>query len=132
IMITEWNYAPNAVPNDGKINDASFMTTWTTKALQTLAANRIFASMQYSCTNTVISLIGDNNILTTQGHILQSEYQQMIIAGQQPAASPTAVAGQPQSTPTSTLQQYSAFSFEDGSTDGWSGHGGEISTVQNS
>jgi hypothetical protein len=132
IMITEWNYAPNAVPNDGKINDASFMTTWTTKALQTLAANRIFASMQYSCTNTVISLIGDNNALTTQGHILQSEYQQIIIAGQQPDASSTSVAGQPQSTATSTLQQYSAFSFEDGSTDGWYGHGGEVSAVQNS
>ena len=132
IMITEWNYAPNAVPNDGKINDSSFMTTWTTKAMQTLAANRIFASMQYSCTNTVISLIGDNNALTTQGQIIQSQYQQMIIAGRQPAALSTAAAGQSQSTPTSTLQQYSAFSFEDGGTDGWFGHGGEISAVQNS
>jgi hypothetical protein len=132
IMITEWNYAPNAVPNDGKINDASFMTTWTTKALQTLAANRIFASMQYSCTNTVISLISDNNVLTTQGQIVQNQYQQMIIHGQQPAPSPTAIAGQPQITPTAVLNQYSAFSFEDGGTDGWAGHGGEIAAVQNS
>jgi hypothetical protein len=132
IMITEWNYAPNAVPNDGKINDPGFMTTWTTRALQTLAANRIFASMQYSCTNTVIALIGDNNALTTQGQIFQSEYQQIIIAGKQPAASPTVLAGQPQATPTAIVNQYSAFSFEDGSTDGWTGHGGEISAVQNS
>src|SRR2546421_7656672 len=33
IMITEWNYAPNANAGDGKINDSSFMTTWTTRAL---------------------------------------------------------------------------------------------------
>src|SRR2546421_2880106 len=43
IMITEWNYAPNAVLNDGKNNNSAFMATWTTSALQTLAANRVFA-----------------------------------------------------------------------------------------
>lgn len=132
IMITEWNYAANAVPNDGKINDPNFMTTWTTRALQTLAANRIFASMQYSCTNTVIALIGDNNALTTQGQVVQNEYQQIIIDGKQPVAVSTTVANSPQTTPTSVGNQYAAFSFEDGSTDGWTGHGSEISNVQNS
>lgn len=121
IMITEWNYAPNAVPNDGKVNDAAFMTAWTTKALQTLAANRVFASMQYSCTNTVISLIDDHNALTTQGQVVQNEYQRIMIDGQQPALAPTA-----------GYIQYAGFSFEDGSTDGWAGNSSKTTTVQNS
>lgn len=78
IMITEWNYAPNAVPNDGKNNDSAFMTTWTTKAFQTLAANRIFASMQYSCTNTAIPMITGNGSITAQGTTFQTQYQNMI------------------------------------------------------
>jgi hypothetical protein len=144
IMITEWNYAPDAVPNDGKNNDSSFMTTWTTKALQTLAANRIFASMQYSCTNTAISLIGNNETLTMQGQTFQNQYKQMIINGQQPAPAPTGVAGQPETgptvgegstpnpNPTVLLNQHQSFSFEDGGTDGWSGHGNEVTSLQNS
>ena len=82
IMITEWNYAPNAVPNDGKNNDSNFMSTWTTKALQTLAANHIFASMQYSCTDTAIPLITAGGTQTTQGMIFQAQYQHMIAGGQ--------------------------------------------------
>ncbi|HZU67150.1 MAG TPA: hypothetical protein VFA09_07720 [Ktedonobacteraceae bacterium] len=121
IMITEWNYAPDAVPDDGKVNDAAFMTTWTTRALQTLAANRVFAAMQYSCTNTVISLIDDRNTLTTQGQVVQDEYQRIIAGGQAPALAPSAGHG-----------QYVSFSFEDGSTDGWAANSSKISTVQNS
>lgn len=142
IMITEWNYAPNAVPNDGKNNNAAFMTTWTTKALQTLAANGIFASMQYSCTNTAISLISTNSTLTTQGQVFQNQYQKMIIGGQRPTPVPTSGQGQPGNpqptpkgpnpTPTLAPTQYASFSFEDGGTDGWAGHSGEISSVQNS
>ncbi|GAC1393784.1 MAG: hypothetical protein NVSMB38_23410 [Ktedonobacteraceae bacterium] len=93
IMITEWNYAPDLqiegngqVLADGKHESASFMTTWTTKALQTLAANRVFASMQYSCTNTAIPLVDSNNTLTTQGIIFKDIYQQIITQNQQPEA----------------------------------------------
>ncbi len=85
IMITEWNYAAdqsnqsNGLPiDDGKYNNASFMTTWTTEALRTLAANQVFASMQYSATNTALSLITFDNTLTTQGMAFQSLYQTMI------------------------------------------------------
>lgn len=81
IMITEWNYAPNAKPNDGKNNDSAFMRTWTNMALQTLAANRIFASMQYSCTDTAIPMITSGNAPTTQGIAFQEMYQQMIPGG---------------------------------------------------
>ena len=146
IMITEWNYAPNAVPNDGKNNDNTFMSTWTATALQTLAANGIFASMQYSCTNTAIPMISSGNVATVQGTTFAGQYQSMIVGKQQPPPIPTSQPGNPQpttgtgngngnGTPTtgmtsSPAQQYSSFSFEDGYTDGWTGRG-EISQVQN-
>ena len=140
IMITEWNYAPDLqventglVPADGKHENAAFMTTWTTKALQTLAANRVFASMQYSCTNTPIPLVDKNNTITAQGAIFKSIYQQMIIQRQQPGATSATMVAQQNSTPTTTTaNNTSNFSFEDGTTDGWAGHGQGISNVQTS
>ena len=156
IMITEWNYAPNAVPNDGKNNDGNFMSTWTSKALQTLAANGVFASMQYSCTNTAIPLIDSNASLTVQGETFQAVYEQMFAGGQQPTPTPTATATataptatvtpvptqtqptaeptpiDPTPQPTIVLNNQLAFSFEDGTTDGWRGHGSELTGVQNS
>ncbi len=79
IMITEWNYTPDpkAVSN-GKTADTAFMTTWTTKALQTLAANNIFASMQYACTNSALSLVSSTGAITTQGSAFQKIYPQMV------------------------------------------------------
>ncbi len=85
IMITEWNYASdqsiqnNGLPfDDGKYNNAGFITEWTTKAIDILAANGVFASMQYSVTNTALPLIDDHNALTLQGMIFQSLYQKMV------------------------------------------------------
>lgn len=85
IMITEWNYASdqsiqhNGLPfDDGKYNNASFMTTWTTEALDILAENQVFASMQYSVTNTALPLITNTNALTIQGITFQSLYQKMV------------------------------------------------------
>src|SRR6266516_2193232 len=85
IMITEWNYASdqsiqhNGLPfDDGKYNNASFITAWTTKALGILAENQVFASMQYSVTNTALPLITDTNALTIQGMTFQSLYQRMV------------------------------------------------------
>ncbi len=140
IMITEWNYAPNAVPNDGKNNNPAFMSTWTAAALQTLAANGIYASMQYSVTNTAIPLISANNALTAQGAAFLSQYQAMITNGQQPVPVPTinplqpvqGNGGTPVPPPSNSPNTFSSFSFEDGSTDGWAGHGSEITLVQNS
>jgi len=140
IMITEWNYAPDLqvedtgqVLADGKHENASFMATWTTKALQTLAANRVFASMQYSCTNTPIPLVDKNNAITTQGTIFKNIYQQMIIQKQQPGVASTTIAAQQNGTPVTTSgSNTSSFSFEDGTTNGWAGHGQSISNVQNS
>ena len=140
IMITEWNYAPDLqventgqVLADGKHENAAFMTAWTTKALQTLATNRVFASMQYSCTNTPIPLIDSNNAITPQGTTFKSIYQQMIIQRQQPGVTSATMVAQQNSSPTPTTGNNSSnFSFEDGTTDGWDAHGHGISTVQNS
>jgi len=132
IMITEWNYAPDAVPNDGKNNNSAFMRTWTTIALQTLAANRVFASMQYSCTHPIMPLITTDDTLTVQGSTFAGQYQHMIVDKQVPAALSTTAA-----TPTShatsaglTADGPIMISFEDGATDGWSGHG--VAAMQNS
>ena len=93
IMITEWNYAPNANAGDGKINDSSFMTTWTTRALETLAANRVFASMQYACTNSVYAVVRGNGTPTAQGLAIQNLYQRMFLNGQQPTPISTTASG---------------------------------------
>ncbi|HEY4384964.1 MAG TPA: hypothetical protein VGN34_10870 [Ktedonobacteraceae bacterium] len=92
IMITEWNYAPNPDPSDGKDGNAQFMTEWTTKALHTLAANRIYASMEYSATNTYMSLINNNDAYTPQGTVFHDQYEQMIVNKQQPP--PVSMPGQ--------------------------------------
>ncbi len=81
VMITEWNYAPNAQSGDGKINNNSFMTAWTIKAMETLAANSVFASMQYTCTNSVYALVTSDNTLTAQAITMQELYQQMVVEG---------------------------------------------------
>jgi hypothetical protein len=126
IMITEWNYAPDAAYNDGKNNNSAFMTTWTTKALQTLANNHIFASMQYSCTNTAIPLVDNDNKMTFQGAVFGQLYVKMILHGKAPAPV------QATATPTLSLNSAQNFSFEDGSSDGWSGRSAGVSGVQNS
>lgn len=86
IMITEWNYAADATTSDGKNNDPGFIQNWTKLALQTLAANRIFAAMQYSCTNTAVPLVTKSATLSMQGESFQAQYQQMIIEQHVPAA----------------------------------------------
>lgn len=133
IMITEWNYAPNAVLNDGKNNNSAFMNAWTSHALQTLAANRIFASMQYSCTNTAIPLIDTRGAITTQGAMVQTQYQNIIISKKLPL--PPTIANQllSSATPASgtAANGTKGFTFDDGSTDGWSSSGNTL-TLQNS
>ena len=85
IMITEWNYAydqtiqHNGLPfDDAKYDDATFITNWTSKALHTLANSHIFASMQYSVTNTALPLIANDNTITTMGATFQTLYEQII------------------------------------------------------
>lgn len=132
VMVTEWNYAPNASYNDGKNNDPNFIKLWTAQALQTLAANRVFASMQYSCTNTAIPLINTSNQMTLQAMAFQAQYEQVITQHQQPAP----VTGVPLVTPTPTtpitVNGPLAYSFENGGLDGWTANGQGITNLQNS
>lgn len=88
IMITEWNYsADQSIQNNGqpypdnKYNNTAFLTQWTTKALQTLAANGVFASMQYTVTNTALPMITYQNQMTVQGQTFQGLYQKIIASG---------------------------------------------------
>jgi hypothetical protein len=85
IMITEWNYCPdqsiqaNGQPfQDDKYNNDQFITDWTTKAIQTLIANHVFASMQYSVTNTALPMISSNETVTTQGTTFKNLYEKMV------------------------------------------------------
>ena len=63
---------------DGKIDNTDFMTQWTTKAIQTLVADHVFASMQYAVTNTPIPMIAQGNTVTTQGTAFQAMYEKVI------------------------------------------------------
>lgn len=96
IMITEWNYAPDATANDDKITDSEFMNAWTSQALQTLVNNQVYAAMQFSAVGNTTPLVDAQGTLTAQGTTLQSFYQSL--ASQQP--SPTAV--EPTATPTAS------------------------------
>ena len=95
IMITEWNYAPDGgVTTDNKHNDPTFMTQWTTTALQTLIANNVYASYQFNVSDA-LPLIG-----SPQGAAFQSMYQQTFggAATSTPGATPTVGS----TTPTAT------------------------------
>jgi len=106
------------------------MRTWTTIALQTLAANRVFASMQYSCTHPIMPLITTDDTLTVQGTTFAGQYQHIILDKQVPAALSTTTATSRTTSPGVTANGPIMISFEDGATDGWSGHG--IAAMQNS
>lgn len=89
IVISEWNYAANPTPVDGKSNDNSFLTTWTSRAIQVLVANRIFAALQYTCMGSAAALIGNDNQLTAQGQAFQQAYEHFISQGMPASPTPT-------------------------------------------
>lgn len=66
IMITEWNYSPGVISGDGKSSDPLFLEQWTAKALQTLAANNIFAAYLFNVED-ILGLTDNNNNPTVQG-----------------------------------------------------------------
>lgn len=101
IMITEWNYASNAATDDGKSNDAAFMHDWTTQAMQTLANNHIFASMQFTLRNGKASLLTVANQLTAQGAAFQEFYARSV--PMLPTSTPTPTSP-PTATPTPTAK----------------------------
>lgn len=77
IMITEWNYSPLGISGDGKSSDPAFLKQWTTKALQTLAANNVFAAYHFNVED-VLGLLDSSNNPTVQGQVFHTTYQHLI------------------------------------------------------
>src|SRR6266567_5650540 len=123
IWISEWNYASDQAViagkpiNDGKYNNPAFMRAWTTKAMATLIANRVFASMQYFATNLPMPLVSNDQI-GIEGQIFQQEYKQIMVNGDTP---PVATLKFP--TPSRTVNPREVFSFEGGGVYGWNSLG---------
>ncbi len=102
VMITAWNYAANPLPTDGKSTSQAFMSSWTQKALQTLAVNQVFASMQYSGINTPAPLISQSNTLTSQGQTFLSFYNHFITSSSSQIPPTSTSTPFPTSTPSPT------------------------------
>lgn len=77
IMISEWNYSPFGISGDGKSSDPAFLRQWTTKALQTLAANNVFAAYHFNVEG-VLGLVDSGNHPTAQGQAFHTVYQHLI------------------------------------------------------
>ena len=119
IWVSEWNYVSdqeviNGQPiSDGKYNNTNFMTTWTSRALQNLIENRVFASMQYYATDAPMPLIlGDH--IGVEGQIFQQQYKKIMVDG----VTPPMMSPQPP-TPKPMMIPGQSFSFENGNTTGW-------------
>jgi hypothetical protein len=74
IMITEWNYSPAGISGDGKSNDSVFLAHWTTKALQTLAANNVFAAYHFNVEGD-LGLVDSSDNPTVQGQAFYAAWQ---------------------------------------------------------
>jgi hypothetical protein len=129
IWISEWNYASDIhgqLVNDAKSNNPAFMQAWTTKAMQTLVANHIFAAMQYFATDPSMPLV-TNDQISIEGKIFQQEYQKVMVDGDTPQMATITYP-----TPTSLVNPHEAFSFEGDGTAGWTSVGNGITQPVNS
>ena len=112
VMITEYNWNPNA-ENDPRRNDDAFLSTWTTRAFQTLVQNQVFAANQYVLSNNQsLAMIRDSDhTLTGQGQAFQAAYEQYMGSLGTPAtgtvgtSTPTATTQTPSVTPSPTPTQ---------------------------
>ncbi len=77
IMITEWNYSPFGISGDGKSSDPTFLRQWTTKALQTLGDNNVFAAYHFNVEG-ISGLVDSSNKPTVQGQAFQAACQHLI------------------------------------------------------
>lgn len=149
IWDTEWNYT--AQPDVSDFTDAAFLEQWTTKAIQTLAADDIAASMHYNTQNsTYVPLANSDGSLAPEGVAFNAQYTALVGSGAtgsagasasssasisasaspsgassaSPSASPSASASASPSTSATATAGTPKYSFEDGTLDGWefSGH----------
>lgn len=130
IWISEWNYSPNLSTTRG----ATFLQQWTTKALDTLAANGIAASMHFNVQNELPLVNGDGSP-APEGTSFQAEYENLV-GGVAPTTTTTTTTAT--TTPTTTATTTTTppvtpvrYSFEDGGSDGW-GSSGNVTSLTNS
>ena len=144
IWITEWNYTPSVTSGDSKHTDTAFLKQWTTKALQTLAADGITASMHFNVNNLNVTngsfpLVDYDGSLAAEGIAFSAQYDALVGTGtspspstspsvsasSSPSAGPSASASASSSPSASAPPTGSApkYSFEDGGLDGWSATG---------
>ncbi|NUP53179.1 MAG: hypothetical protein HOW97_38540 [Catenulispora sp.] len=149
IWDTEWNYTPVIdTKNSAKSTDTAFLKQWTTKAIQTLAADGIAASLHYNVQNSLPLVNGDGSF-AAEGVAFNAEYTTLIGPGSPPSTSPSGSASSPTSppssppstsqsspssppsTPTSSTPSAGGprYSFEDGTLQGWTSTGGVSSLV---
>lgn len=89
IWVSEWNYASDQQLNngkpveDGKYNNPTFMHAWTTRAMQLLIENRVFASLQYFATDEPMALV-TNEKISFEGDIFQQHYKDVMVKGHTP------------------------------------------------
>lgn len=154
IWDTEWNYtAVIDTKNSAKSTDTAFLQQWTTKAIQTLAADGIAASMHYNVQNS-LPLANHDGSFAAEGVAFNAEYTALLGPGSPPSSSPSGSASSPTSpsstpssppsssstspssppsTPTSSTPTPGSplYSFEDGTLQGWKSTG-DISSLMNS
>jgi hypothetical protein len=89
IWDTEWNYTAQSDVSD--YTDAAFLEQWTTKAIQTLAADGIAASMHYNTQNsTYVPLVNSDGSLAPEGVAFNAQYTALIGSGATSSASASA------------------------------------------
>jgi hypothetical protein len=154
IWDTEWNYTPTIDTAKANYTDTAFLKQWTTKALQTLAADGIAGSMHFNVQDLLPLANGDGSP-AAEGLSFNAEYAALVGSGSTPSASSsptdTSSAGASASpsgassaspsasssggssasasasaTSTAAAPQYS---FEDGTVDGWDSTGDVTSLV---
>jgi hypothetical protein len=92
IWITEWNYTPTVVASDSKHTDTAFLQQWTTKALQTLSADGVAASMHFNVNNLSQSdgsfpLVNLDGTLAPEGIAFAAQYTALVGSGSTGTAS---------------------------------------------
>ncbi|GHO96518.1 hypothetical protein KSF_065660 [Reticulibacter mediterranei] len=101
IMITEYNWNPNA-QNDPRATNSTFLGTWMSAAIAELLKGNVFAANQYVLTNNAqLAMIADStHTLTAIGDVFQSTFEQAQSQMQLPPSSVTPLATSTPKTPT--------------------------------
>lgn len=97
MMITEWNYAPDAgVPSDEKHTNSSFLSRWTALALRSMVENDLYGAYQFNVSGAIPILD------SSQGQTFQSICQPIATGGMAVASPPGSGRTMPMTSAAST------------------------------